>query len=85
MKALISPNEGPIYHVSSWTDTIPSNPVVEAYPNSARVAQVSQDTDIFPVADPMYWTDCPNETVADTWWCNTSTNVVSEIVDTPKP
>jgi len=85
MKALISPNEGPIFHVASWTDATPPEPVVEAYPNSARVAQVEPDADIFPVADPMYWTDCPNETVADQWWCDTATNVVSKITNAPKP
>lgn len=85
MKALISPNEGPIGHVSSWTGSNPSRPNWEEYPNSARVAQVSQDADIFSVAEPLYWTDCPDETLADLWWCNTVTNVVSPIINVPKP
>lgn len=85
MKALISPNEGPISHVASWTATTPPEPVVEVYPNSARVAQVEPDANIFPVAEPMYWTDCPDEAMPDTWWCNTETSVVSKIINEPKP
>lgn len=85
MKALISPNEGPIGHVGAWTDTNPPNPIWENYPNSARVAQVEPDNNTFPVADPMYWTDCPEDTVADLWWCDTQTNVVSKITNAPKP
>lgn len=85
MKALISPNESPIFYVDSWTDTIPAQPIVKPYPNSARVAQVEPDNNIFPVAEPMYWTDCPEDTVADLWWCNTETNIVSKIINTPKP
>ena len=31
-----------------------------------RIAQVEQNE--FPVAAPLFWTDCPNDCVADVWW-----------------
>lgn len=31
-----------------------------------RVAQVAQET--FEIAEPLFWTDCPDECVADAWW-----------------
>jgi hypothetical protein len=31
-----------------------------------RIAQVEQNE--FPVAAPLFWTDCPNDCVADIWW-----------------
>lgn len=31
-----------------------------------RVAQVQQMS--FEVAPPLFWTDCPNDCVADQWW-----------------
>jgi hypothetical protein len=31
-----------------------------------RVAQVEQE--IFEVAPPLYWVECPNDCVADIWW-----------------
>ena len=52
MKALISPNE-----------------IVKDYNKNvlgSRVAQV--DAVGFPIAQPLFWTDCPNECVADRWY-----------------
>jgi hypothetical protein len=31
-----------------------------------RIAQVEQNE--FPVAAPLFWTDCPDDCVADVWW-----------------
>lgn len=31
-----------------------------------RIAQVEQST--FEVAPPLFWTDCPDDCVADVWW-----------------
>ena len=45
-----------------------------------RVAQVVNDGETFPVADPLYWKDCADDVVADQWYLQTSTN---EIL--PKP
>lgn len=32
----------------------------------ARVAQVQETT--FEVAPPLFWTDCPDNCIADVWW-----------------
>ena len=45
-----------------------------------RVAQVVNDNETFPVADPLYWKDCADDVIADQWYLQTSTN---EIL--PKP
>jgi hypothetical protein len=84
MKALISPNESPIMHIASWSGD-PSHPVYEPYPNSCRVAQVEPDDQTFPVADPMFWTDCANDVVADEWYYDTVTTTIIKIVNAPIP
>jgi hypothetical protein len=45
-----------------------------------RVAQVVNNGETFPVADPLYWKDCVDDVVADEWYLQTTTN---EIL--PKP
>ena len=85
MKALISPNEGPISYVASWTDEEPIQPIRENYPNSARVAQIVEDDKTFPLAEPMFWTDCSDDAVADRWWCDVITKIVSPIINEPRP
>ena len=47
-----------------------------------RVAQVVNDNETFPVADPLYWKDCADDVVADQWYLNTETN---EILLIPQP
>ena len=42
----------------------PIEPVVTGY----RVAQVEPDDQIFPVADPLFWTPCADDVVADQFW-----------------
>ena len=69
-KAIISPNET-VSKIVGW-DTIitPPIPIFEVIPNSARVAQV-EDTELFPVAEPLFWTDCGDNVVADRWYYDT--------------
>ena len=43
-----------------------------------RVAQVEQNE--FPVAAPLFWTDCPDDCVADVWWYYNGT---CEVMPTP--
>lgn len=43
-----------------------------------RVAQVEAQT--FEVAAPLFWTDCPDDCVADVWWYY---NGVCEIIPAP--
>ena len=85
MKALISPNEAPISYVSAWTTTIPNQPIVSTYPNSCRVAQVEPDDQTFPVADPLFWTTCSDNCVADKWYYDTANQTINLIVNAPKP
>jgi hypothetical protein len=43
-----------------------------------RIAQVEQNE--FPVAEPLFWTECPDDCVADVWWYY---NGVCEVMPTP--
>ena len=47
-----------------------------------RVAQVVNNGETFPVADPLYWKDCANDVVADQWYLQTTTD---EILPKPQP
>lgn len=81
MKALIDPRFS-VQYISSWEET-PPKPVYSTYPDSARVCEVS-DNDFF-VAEPLFWIDCESFVVADQYWFNTTTNVISEIQNAPNP
>ena len=70
MKALISPNEVSNYsYISSWNEV---NGVWEFVRseilNCQRIAQVEPDNQTFPVAEPLYWFDCPDNCQADFWY-----------------
>lgn len=79
-KALISPNESPITHITSWVN---DTPVYSAYPNSCRVAEVC-DTE-FEVAPPLFWADCADDVVADQFYYDTVNQTFNPIVNEPKP
>lgn len=71
MKALVSPNEVRTYEENGVTL------------EGCRVAQVEQDANMFPVAEPLFWADCPDNCVADQWfYCN---GVVREVPPPPAP
>ncbi|NBP01788.1 MAG: hypothetical protein EBU90_16950 [Proteobacteria bacterium] len=53
MKALISPIE----KVTDYQGNI-----------GERVAQVEPDDKTFPIAHPLFWTDCPDDCVQDQWY-----------------
>jgi hypothetical protein len=80
-KALISPNESPIQYISSWTET--NQPIYSTYPNSCRVAEVTQTE--FEVAPPLFWVDCDDSVVADQFYFDTVTNEILPIVNEPLP
>ena len=65
MKALVSPNEKRTDYQGNVGD---------------RIAQVEPDDKTFPVGDPLFWTDCPDDCVADVWWYY---NGVCEVMPTP--
>jgi hypothetical protein len=81
--ALIDPN-AIVSYISSWTQTPPKSgvyaPVYTQIANSARVAEVA-DTP-FEVAEPLFWTSCADNTVADVYYYDKSN---SAFVLTPDP
>ena len=44
----------------------PNEPVETGY----RVAQIEDNTNIFPVANPLFWTPCDDNIKADQYWYN---------------
>lgn len=86
MKALISPQEAPIQHITSWNTTVtPAIPIISNIPNSCRVAQVEPDDKIFPVAEPLFWKDCADDVVADQWYYDTVALTINKIINVPMP
>lgn len=69
-KAIIDPRIIQSKIVGWNTSFNPPQPVYEVIPNSARVAEV-QDTELFPVAEPLFWADCADDVVADQWYYDT--------------
>lgn len=51
--------------------------------NGFRIAQVEPDDKIFPVADALFWTDCPDDCVADIWWYYQDTCQVMPVAPVP--
>lgn len=78
--ALIDPRDA-VNKIVGWSSTTPPTPIYEAIPNSARVAEVSDQT--FPVAEPLFWVDCADDVVADQWYYDTVTQLI--IVIPPAP
>jgi hypothetical protein len=84
MQALISPNESPIFHIVSWDSATPPNGIVEPYPNSCRVAQVEPDGQTFSVGDPLFWTPCADDVIADQFYYDTVNKTINPIVNAPR-
>lgn len=82
--ALIDPNDT-VNRIAGWfPNTNPPQPVVEQLPNSARVAEVADQT--FPVAEPLFWIACTDDVVADQWYYDTDTQAIIVIPNpAPKP
>lgn len=56
---------------------------IEPRETGYRVAQVEEDANIFPVAEPIfYWQACPEDIVADQFWFNP---VTEEFLPYPPP
>jgi len=86
MKALISPNEVFNYsYISSWNEVDGVwTPVRTEILNCQRVAQVEPDNQAFPVAEPLYWFDCPDNCQADAWYFKDG-QVAVKPADVPGP
>jgi len=63
-KALICPNEPVNFFDGS---------------SGYRIAQVELAENIFSVADPLYWTDCADDVVADFWYFDFSDNTIKTV------
>jgi len=83
MQALIDPTTKNIQYISSYTITKPYQPIYAVYPNSERVCQVEPEGSTFPIAEPFFWTSCPDNCVADEWYYDSATNTCIQIVNAP--
>ena len=54
----------------------------ESVETGYRVAQVEPDDQIFPVADPLFWTPCADDVVPDQFWYDPADDQIKPI---PKP
>jgi len=80
MKALISPNESfNLTWISGWDG---DTPVYSEILNCQRVAEV--EPEVFEVAPPLYWVDCPEDCKTDQWYFKDG-QVFIKPQDTPKP
>lgn len=53
----------------------PNEPVQNGY----RIAQVEPTENIFGVADPLYWTECADEVIADQWYYDPVDQTIKEV------
>ena len=79
-KAIIDPRES-VTKIIGWTSATPPMPISEAIPDSARVAEIADQT--FPVAVPLFWIACADDVIADQWYYDTVTQAI--IVIPPAP
>jgi hypothetical protein len=80
--AIIDPRQS-VSEVTGWVpNTNPPEAIIQEIPNSARVAEVAEQT--FPVAEPLFWTPCADDVVADQWYYDMiSANIY--VVPAPPP
>jgi len=51
----------------------------ELVQNGYRIAQVEPTENIFGVADPLYWTECADEVIADQWYYDPVDQTIKEV------
>jgi hypothetical protein len=60
---------------------------IEPRESGYRVAQVEDATNIFGVADALFWVDCADDVVADQFWYDPSDQLIKAnpvvVVETP--
>lgn len=78
--AIIDPRQT-VYEITGWTSATPPQPIGQEIPNSARVAEVADQT--FPVAEPLFWVVCADDVVADQWYYDTVSQTIIVIPPTP--
>lgn len=52
---------------------------IEPVQSGYRVAQVELDTNIFPVADALFWVSCSNDVIADQFWFDPSDETIKPV------
>jgi len=82
-KALISPIDVPVTYISGWTDQTPAEPIETTIENAYDVTEVQGQT--FKVSEPLFWVDCPDETVAGLWYYSINTSLCLEKNNAPNP
>ena len=88
MQALIDPTTS-VQYVSEWVLNPDQTgqkylPIFTTIPNSQRVCEVAQEA--FPVAPPLFWTECANDVVADQWYYDSNTQQILQVPpDAPYP
>ena len=85
MQALIDPTTA-VQALTSWAPNPDPNSkwkyvaVYTPIENSARVCEVSEQG--FPVAPPLFWTDCASDVLPDQWYYDTAT---AQTLQVPPP
>lgn len=80
--AIIDPRQ-PVSKITGWVpNTNPPVAITQDIPNSARVAEVAEQT--FPVAEPLFWTPCADDVVADEWYYDTVSQTII-VIPSPPP
>jgi len=51
----------------------------ELVQNGYRIAQVEPTENIFGVANPLYWTECADEVIADQWYYDPVDQTIKEV------
>jgi len=82
-KALIDPMNISVTYISGWTDQTPAEPIITDIENAYNIAEVKNQT--FEVAEPLFWVDCPDETVAGLWYYSINTSLCLAKNDVPSP
>lgn len=92
MKSLININES-VSKIVSWVknpkwDGQSKNEYLPEYgniDNAARVCQVESDSQVFPIAEPLFWVDCSNDVRADVYYYDTVNKTINPVVNAPLP
>jgi hypothetical protein len=88
MKKALCDTTASVQYIASWVEIPNTNPkqydpVYEIYTNSARVCEVT-DTP-FEVYPTLIWVDCEDNVVADQFWYDKVTTVISPIENAEFP
>jgi hypothetical protein len=78
-KALIDTTTS-VQYISSWQN---GNAILETYPNSARVCEVTDTT--FEVYPTLIWVDCEDDVIADQYYYDKETQTINPVENAPQP